>query len=297
MIPILLHQLIDYLNKLISQQLITQDSRIVLVDDGSTDRTWKLIDESIDSLPVIGLKFSRNFGHQYALLAGLMETKGQADIYVSIDADLQDDIHAIEEMIIEFNKGYEIVAGVRRERKNDTWFKRNTALFFYKFSRFLGIDMIPNHADFRLLSQRAVDTLADYTETNLFLRGTIPLMGYPTSKVYYDRKIRLKGSTKYSLKKMVALAFNGITSLSIAPMKWIRNLGFLCTAFGILYMVYVLILKLLGNTVQGWASLMITQWILSGFIMTAVGLHGEYTGKIYLETKKRPRYIIEERRE
>jgi len=279
--------------RLIQRGLITSESFICFVDDGSSDRTWELI-QSYTAHPAIkGLKLSRNFGHQNALLAGLFYAEGLADGAVSLDADLQDDIWAIEEMCEKFIGGCEIVYGVRRKRESDTYFKRSTAEGFYKLMAFMGVDIVYNHADFRLMSKRALSWLKEFEEVNLFLRGIIPLLGLKSDLVYYDRKERAAGSSKYPLKKMLAFAWDGITSFSVAPLRFITILGGIVLVFSLILSIWALIAKLSGSAVSGWTSMMLIVLFLGGVQMLSLGIIGEYIGKIYKETKRRPRFFVE----
>ena len=274
---------------------IDLDSRIIFVDDGSTDKTWSIITELNKKNEVFqGIKLSRNRGHQNALLAGLMMAKNNFDAVISMDADLQDDIDAIDEMITSFEKGNDVVYGVRSSRKKDSFFKRTSASFFYKLMKLLGAETVYNHADYRLMSKRAIDALAEFDEVNLFLRGIIPMVGFPSDIVYYERGERFAGKSKYPFRKMLSFATEGITSLSIRPIQLILRLGAVFCIFGIGILIYSLIQHFLNNTTAGWTSLMASIWIVGGVQMIAIGVIGKYIGKIYLETKHRPKYIIEE---
>ncbi|KHD85405.1 glycosyltransferase family 2 protein [Heyndrickxia ginsengihumi] len=287
-------QLTDMLHVLMDDNLISYDSSLLFVDDGSHDRTWDLIEsESLVNPFVKGLKLAHNAGHQNALLAGLTVASEHSSCVISIDADLQDDINAIRTFVEKYHEGYDIVYGVRDSRETDTFFKRTTAEGFYWVMRKLGIQLIPNHADFRLMSKRALDELLKYKETNLFLRGIIPLLGFPSTKVMYDRKKRLAGESKYPLKKMLAFAFDGITSFSIAPIRFVTSLGFISVLLSILVGVYAFIQKQMGHTSTGWTSLILSIWFLGGIELIAIGLVGEYIGKIFKEVKRRPRFSIE----
>lgn len=283
------------LDNLIAKGKIAADSFILFVNDGSKDRTWELIEEEHKLFPVQvrGVKLAGNVGHQFALTAGLITAKDMADVTVSIDADLQDDVLVIEEMIDKFHEGSDIVYGVRKERKTDTFFKRTTAQGFYKLMEMMGVKTVYNHADFRLMSKRAVEEFSKYKETNLFLRGMMPLIGYKTDCVYYDRKERAAGESKYPLKKMLALAFNGISSFSVKPITLILGLGLFIIFVSILAAVYALISFFMGNVVPGWTSLILSVWFLGGLQLLAIGMVGQYIGKIYMEVKQRPRYNIE----
>ena len=283
------------LDDLIAKGKIAADSFILFVNDGSKDRTWELIEEEHKLFPVQvrGVKLAGNVGHQFALTAGLITAKDMADVTVSIDADLQDDVLVIEEMIDKFHEGSDIVYGVRKERKTDTFFKRTTAQGFYKLMEMMGVKTVYNHADFRLMSKRAVEEFSKYKETNLFLRGMMPLIGYKTDCVYYDRKERAARESKYPLKKMLALAFNGISSFSVKPITLILGLGLFIIFVSILAAVYALISFFMGNVVPGWTSLILSVWFLGGLQLLAIGMVGQYIGKIYMEVKQRPRYNIE----
>lgn len=283
------------MQNLIESQKISPDSKIVFVNDGSTDHTWEIIQQLHgENVLFEGINLSRNRGHQNALLAGLMIVKDYADVSISMDADLQDDINAIDEMLDKYYKGCDIVYGVRSKRQTDTWFKRTTAEGFYKVMEWLGAKVVFNHADYRLMSKRAVNGLAEFKEVNLFLRGLVPMVGYPSDVVYYERHERFAGESKYPLKKMLSFAFEGITSLSTKPIRMIMNLGILIFIISLCMMCYFFFQFLTGNTVEGWASLAVSVWALGGIQLLAIGVIGEYIGKIYLETKERPRYIIEE---
>lgn len=282
------------MNDLIKEKKIDKKSKVMFVDDGSKDSTWNIIDKlhSEDDL-FTGVKLSGNRGHQFSLLAGLMEAKKSADAVISMDADLQDDINVIDKMVEEYNKGNEIVYGVRSSRSKDTFFKRTTAQAFYKLMRFLGVNIVYNHADCRLMSKRALDELENYREVNLFLRGIVPLIGFQNSIVYYERGKREAGVSKYPLKKMLTFAADGITSFSVKPLRLILAIGIIILIISIFIMLYALIVKILGHTVAGWTFLTISIWFIGGLQMISIGIIGEYIGKIYNETKRRPRYIIE----
>lgn len=287
-----------FLNKLSELEVagkIHSDSRILFVDDGSKDTTWSIIQGFLrEDKHYEGLKLSRNRGHQNALLAGLMTAKNYADVTISIDCDGQDDINAMDQMLEEYCGGAEIVYGVRARRDTDTFFKRFSAESFYKILRLSGAEVIYNHADYRLMSRRALEGLAQFKEVNLFLRGLIPLVGFKSSSVYYDRKERVAGKSHYPLSKMLALAFNGITSLSLRPLKIITGLGIFISLISALAAAATIIIKLVGYTVQGWTSLLCAIFLLGGIQIFCLGIIGEYIGKIYAESKERPRYIIEE---
>ena len=287
-------QLCALLNEMIDKRLVSQESYILYVNDGSRDHTWQLIAQySEASAHVRGLKLAGNVGHQNALMAGLETAREDADVTVSIDADLQDDIHAIPEMVKKYNDGCDIVYGVRRKRTTDTWFKRTTAQLFYKFMTGMGVKSVYNHADFRLMSQRAVNALCQYEERNLFLRGLVPLLGYKTDSVYYDRLERQAGESKYPLSKMLSFAIDGVTSFSVKPLRLIFYLGalFLLISLGIL--VYVIAALCQGRGVQGWASLMLSIWFVGGCLLICLSVIAAYIGRIYTEGKHRPRYNIE----
>lgn len=274
---------------------ITADSHIVFVDDGSKDRTWEIIQQlhSEDGL-YSGVKLSRNRGHQNALLAGLYSVKDRADAVISMDADLQDDINAIDGFLEKFNEGAEVVYGVRSSRKKDTFFKKFTAESFYKMMSFMGADVVFNHADYRLLSNRALNGLFEFKEVNLFLRGIVPMVGYKSDVVYYERNERFAGESKYPLKKMLAFAFEGITSLSIKPIRLIISVGCCMLGISALMLIYFLVQHFLGHTVAGWTSLIVSIWAIGALQLIGIGVIGEYIGKVYLETKERPRFIIEQ---
>ncbi len=285
----------EVLDDLIGKGKIAEDSFILFVNDGSKDRTWELIEEEHQAYPVQvrGVKLAGNVGHQFALTAGMITAKDMSDVTVSIDADLQDDVAVIEEMIDKYHAGNDIVYGVRKERKTDTFFKRTTAQGFYKLMAAMGVKTVYNHADFRLMSKRAVEYFSQFKESNLFLRGMMPLIGYQTDSVYYDRKERVAGESKYPLKKMLALAFNGISSFSVKPISLILSLGLFIIVCSVLAAVYALISYFTGHVVQGWTSLILSIWFLGGLQLLAIGLVGQYIGKIYMEVKQRPRYNIE----
>lgn len=274
---------------------ISRDSRIVFVNDGSKDRTWEMICELHAADPVFrGICLSRNKGHQNALMAGLMTVKSECDAAISMDADLQDDIGAIDEMVDRYAEGYEVVYGVRSSRKKDTFFKRTTAQGFYKVMKGMGVDTVYNHADYRLMSRRALEALSEFDEVNLFLRGIVPLVGFKSTQVTYERGERFAGESKYPLKKMLAFAIEGITSMSVKPIRLIATLGILVFLASIGVLIYSIIRKIIGETVEGWAFLAVSIWALGGIQLLAIGVIGEYIGKIYLETKHRPKFIISE---
>lgn len=285
----------DVLDDLINKGKIAKDSFVLFVNDGSKDKTWNLIEEEHSLYPekIFGVKLAGNVGHQFALTAGLITAIPMCDMSVSIDADLQDDVLVIEEMIDKFHEGKDIVYGVRNKRTTDTFFKRTTAQGFYKFMSMMGVKTVYNHADFRLMSKRAMEQFSKYEETNLFLRGMMPLIGYETDCVYYERKERVAGESKYPLKKMLALAFNGITSFSVKPISMITGLGAVIVFFSILAAIYALVSYFCGRVTPGWTSLILSIWFLGGVQLLCIGLIGQYIGKIYIEVKHRPRYNIE----
>lgn len=294
MLPITQKALSELLNDMISREKISQKSRMVFVDDGSKDNTWQIIEQYTASDPLVkGIKLSRNKGHQNALLAGLMTVKSECDAAISLDADLQDDIGAIEKMITEYENGCEIVFGVRSKREKDTLFKRATARGFYRIMRFMGADIIYDHADYRLMSRRALDELENFKEVNLFLRGIVPMIGFKTGTVLYERGVRTQGESKYPLKKMIAFAVDGITSLSIKPIRFITFLGLFILFASAAILIYSLVRHFMGHTVWGWTSLMVSIWAIGGLQLFAIGVVGEYVGKIYLETKARPKFIVD----
>ncbi len=285
----------EKLNTLIKNKKISKKSKVMYVNDGSKDNTWELIKKINKQEKLFtGISLSRNRGHQNALLAGLMTAKNYADVVISMDADLQDDINAIDEMIDKYDKGNDIVYAVRSSRKKDTWFKKTTAQGFYKFMRFMGVDVVYNHADYRLTSKRVLEAFEDYKEVNLFLRGMFPLVGYKSDVVYYERKERFAGESKYPLKKMLNFAWDGITSFSVRPIRLILNLGIIMFIVSLLVLIYSLVVKLLGRTVDGWTFIVCSIWLVSGVQMLSLGIIGEYIGKVYSETKRRPRYIVME---
>lgn len=288
-------KLIQVLNGLIRDTQISPDSKVMYVNDGSIDDTWDILtDIQTKFHEVICVKLSRNVGHQSALYAGLMLAKNDFDITISIDADLQDDMSIMGEFIKSYRNGSEIVYGVRKERNTDSFFKKYTALFFYKLMDKLGVDVIYNHADYRLMSKKSLDSLSEYQEVNLFLRGLVPLLGYKTNNIYYDRLERLAGESKYNIKKMFALAWNGITSFSIKPIRIISSFGIIITLIGAIYLLDIFLLKYSGHTVTGWSSIIASIWLLGGIQIVSIGVIGEYIGKIYIETKRRPKYNIEQ---
>lgn len=284
----------DKMKTLIKNKTIKKDSKILFIDDGSKDDTWNIIKKMTKNKLYSGVKLSRNRGQQNAILAGLLVSKKHADITITIDVDLQDDINVIDDMVKEYNDGAEIVYGVRKSRKKDSFFKRFTAEIYYKLMKLMGVELVFNHSECRLLSIRAIEGLDEFDEVNLFLRGIIPQIGYKTSVAYYDRNTRLAGKTKYSVKKLLKLAFEGITSFSVRPLKMITFFGILFFFMSIGIIIFALINKMLGYAVEGWTFLMGSIWLVAGIQMLSLGIIGEYIGKIYQETKKRPRFIIEE---
>lgn len=279
---------------LIKRELISPLSRVVFVNDGSKDRTWQIIRELHEAQPQFfsGIDLARNSGHQNAVLAGLMTVKDICGVAITMDADLQDDINAIDEMLEKYYEGNDVVYGVRSERKTDTFFKRFTAESFYKFMKIMGADVVYNHADFRLMSRRVLNELAGFSEVNLFLRGLVPLIGFQSEKVYYERHERFAGESKYPLKKMLSFAMNGITSFSVKPLKLITNFGFIMVVVSIIAFIWAFISKIFGNTELGWSSTLCSIWLIGGIQILCLGIIGEYIGKIYAEVKRRPRYIV-----
>lgn len=283
------------MTELIGNGSIDADSRVCFVNDGSKDKTWEIIKQlhTEDKL-FSGINLSRNRGHQNALLAGLMTAMDNADMIISMDADLQDDINAMDEMIKKYHDGCDVVYGVRSSRKKDTFFKKKTAEGFYKMMNRMGVKTVFNHADYRLLSKRALDGLAGFKEVNLFLRGIVPMVGFKSDVVYYERGERFAGESKYPLSKMLSFAVEGVTSLSVKPIRYITGLGFFVFLFSVIMLIYSFIRHFMGETIQGWTTLMVSIWATGGLILFSLGVVGEYVGKIYLETKGRPRFIIEE---
>ncbi len=294
-LPDSIGQLKKLLGAMKEDQKISKDSFLLLVDDGSSDDTWNIIQKEHrkDASAVWGLKLSRNEGHQNALLAGLMSVKDRIDISISIDADLQDDISVIPDMVESYYRGNELVFGVRNNRDSDSWFKRNSAKLFYHIMKWLGVQTIEDHADFRLMSRRALDELDKYKERNLFLRGIVTCIGFQTDQVFYTRKKRTAGKSKYTFSKMVSLAFQGITSFSTKPMMMIFCVGIISVLISFGAILYSLIGHFIGHTVAGWTSLFCSVWLLGGLILLAIGIVGQYIGNIYMEVKERPRYHIE----
>lgn len=286
-------QLLNIIDSMIEKEIISDKSKILFVNDGSKDKTWEIIEQLHNQNPKFcGVCLSRNKGHQNALLAGLMTAKEYADIVISLDADLQDDVHAIPKMVEQYKQGYEIVYGVRSSRDKDSFFKKFTAEGFYKFMKLLGVDIVFNHADYRLMSKPALNALSQFEEVNLFLRGIVPLIGFKSTTVEYERNERFAGESKYPLKKMLAFAFDGITSFSIKPIRMITWLGALIFLISLIVLIVFICLKYTGVTVSGWTSIVASIWMIGGIQMLSLGIIGEYIGKIYHETKKRPRYII-----
>ena len=285
----------EKLSTLVKAGKIDPESRIIFVNDGSKDRTWEIIRRLHEEDPVFGgVNLSRNRGHQNALLAGLMTVKDHADMAISMDADLQDDINAIDEMVEKYLNGTDIVYGVRSSRAKDTFFKKATAEGFYKLMNTMGVNTVFNHADYRLMSKRALEGLAEFREVNLFLRGIVPMIGYSTDVVYYERGERFAGASKSPLGKMLSFAIEGITSLSTKPIRMITFLGFFIFLVSIGILIYSLVRHFMGATIVGWTTLMVSVWAIGGLILLSLGVVGEYIGKIYLETKARPRFLIEE---
>lgn len=287
-------RLVDKMAALVEKGLIAQDSRVLLVDDGSRDRTWELISALNRDNPLFeGVKLSRNRGHQNALLAGLMTAKGRCDMCISMDADLQDDMDAMDRFIEKYEQGCEVVYGVRNKRETDTVFKRETALMFYRLMKGLGVDITYNHADYRLMSNRALEALSQFGEVNLFLRGLAPLVGFQSDTVYYDRSERFAGESKYPFKKMLAFAIDGITSFSVKPLRLITTVGLVIFVVSLLMLLYTLISWIGGHAVLGWTSTLASIWMIGGIQLLSLGVIGEYVGKIYNEAKRRPRFIID----
>ncbi len=281
--------------KLINEGKISPKSKVVYVNDGSKDKTWDIITKIHNEDKMFrGICLSRNRGHQNAVLAGLMTAKEDADMVISMDADLQDDIDAIDEMIDQYDNGFDIVYGVRNKRTTDSFFKRFTAQTYYKMLLKLGVDIVYNHADFRLMSKRALNEMENFKEVNLFLRGIVPMVGFPSTYVYYERHERFAGESKYPLKKMLHFAFDGVTSLSIKPIRFITSLGLIIFVLSLAMLVYTIVVHFTGGSQLGWSSIMTSVWALGGLQLFSIGIIGEYIGKIYLETKARPRFIIQE---
>jgi glycosyltransferase involved in cell wall biosynthesis len=295
-LPITSGMFLEKINTLAAAGKISPESRVLFVNDGSKDNTWNIITElAAKDEHYIGISQSRNRGHQNAVLAGLMEAKDKCDITISIDCDGQDDINAMDEMVDAYREGCEVVYGVRSRRDTDTFFKRFTAEGFYHLMNFLGADIVFNHADYRLISSRVLQEFANFKEVNIFLRGMVPLVGFKSTSVYYERHERLAGESHYPLKKMLALAFDGITSLSVKPIRFITGLGLIFSVLSFIGVLWAIVASILGRTVVGWASTMCIVCFMGGIQLLCLGVIGEYIGKIYLETKARPRYIISER--
>ena len=295
-LPITAPMFLDKINELIGLGLISEESKILFVNDGSKDKTWEIIGNlSNTDDKFIGISQSRNRGHQAAVLAGLMEAKDEFDITISIDCDGQDDINAMNEMVTKYLEGYEVVYGVRSKRDTDTFFKRFTAESFYKLLKWMGAEVVFNHADYRLISSKVLNEFAKYKEVNIFLRGLIPLVGFKSTTVEYKREERIAGESHYPLKKMLALAFDGITSLSVKPIRMITSIGMIISILSLIIICWAIITHLFGNSIAGWASIIAMISFFGGLQMICIGIIGEYIGKIYLETKARPRYIISER--
>ena len=293
-LPETARRLTEKMALLTQRGMISEDSRVLLVDDGSKDRTWELIQGLHEQNPLFeGVKLSRNRGHQNALLAGLMTARNRCDICISMDADLQDDMDAMDRFIEEYQKGCEVVYGVRNKRDTDTAFKRQTALMFYRLMKGLGVDITYNHADYRLMSNRALNALGQFGEVNLFLRGLAPLVGFQSGVVTYDRSERFAGESKYPLKKMLSFAVDGITSFSVKPLRLITTVGVVIFVMSLLMLLYTLISWIAGHTVIGWTSTLASIWMIGGIQLLSLGVIGEYIGKIYNETKRRPRFIID----
>ena len=287
-------QLKEILYDLMDRGKISLESRVLFVNDGSKDETWNIIEDLHAQDPLfLGLKLSRNKGHQNALLAGLMTAKEYADVTISMDADLQDDVHVIEKFMDKYYEGCDIVYGVRSSRKKDTFFKKFTAQSFYRLMMAMGVDIVYNHADCRLMSKRSLYDLEQFKEVNLFLRGIVPLIGYQSAVVTYERNERFAGESKYPLKKMLAFAMDGITSFSIKPIRMITTMGVFIFAVSIVMLIYSVVQHFLGNTVSGWSSTMVSIWAIGGLQILSMGVIGEYVGKIYMEAKARPKFIIE----
>lgn len=293
-LPLTHKRLVALLHSLAEARLVSEDSRVTYVDDGSTDSTWDILAGYAEQSHGCALRLSANVGQQNALLAGLEAVVDRADVIVTMDADLQDDIEVIRQMVERYRQGCDIVYGVRRHRRSDTWFKRTTALAFYRLMRHLGVSSVYNHADFRLMSRRAVKALLCYRERNLFLRGVVTLVGFKTDRVYYDRAERAAGHSKYPLHRMVGMAVDGITSFSIRPVRMVLTLGVVFMFIALAMLAYVLIAYFTGRAVSGWASIVLSLWFIGGCILVGLGVVGEYIGKIYIEVKDRPRYHIEQ---
>ena len=295
-LPITYKDFVNELNKMIKEKLISKDSKIVYVNDGSKDNTWNIIKELCKNKNIGGICLSRNRGHQNALLAGLMESIDKCDITISIDCDGQDDITCMEEMVKAYLKGADIVYGVRSSRKKDSFFKRFTAVSFYKLLSKMGVEVVFNHADYRLVSNKVLKEFSEFKEVNLFLRGMFPLVGFNSTVVYYEREKRIAGKTHYPLKKMLHLAFDGITSLSIKPLRIFTTIGLITSFISFCFIIYIIVMYFIGKTVAGWASMTSIICFIGGIQLIGIGVLGEYIGKTYLEVKARPRFIISERK-
>ena len=295
-LPETINRLNNKINELIKDNKVSDKSYILFIDDGSTDKTWELIIKNSKSTPNIkGIKLSRNQGHQNALLAGINYVENRCDYLISLDADLQDDINTIVQMVDKFNEGFEIVYGVRNDRNSDSILKKSTAENYYRFMKLIGVELVFNHADYRLMSNKAISYFNNFTEINLFIRGIIPLIGLKSTKIYYSRKKRLAGESKYPLRKMLSFALNGITSFSIIPLRIISYIGIIVFILSFIMGCYILYLGLFTNlTIPGWSSTVLPIYFIGGIQLLSIGIVGEYIGKIYIETKKRPRYFIEE---
>lgn len=295
-LPITADALREKISSLKTQGLVSGESRVVFVNDGSSDRTWEIISQLHKNEPELfsGIDLSRNFGHQNAVLAGLMTVRELCDMAITMDADLQDDVDAVDEMVKRFYEGNQVVYGVRSARKTDTFFKRFTAESFYKFMKAMGTDVVYNHADFRLMSARVINELAQYQEVNLFLRGLVPLIGFKSCNVYYERKTRAAGESKYPLGKMLSFAVNGITSFSTKPLKLITSIGFFMFIISLAAFIWAFVVKIIGHSELGWSSTMCSIWLIGGLQLLCLGIIGEYVGKIYSEVKHRPRFTVAE---
>lgn len=288
-------RLTEKLDSMVEHGLIKENSRMMLVNDGSKDNTWNIIEELYSSNKyVTGISLSRNRGHQNALLAGLFEAAKYSDMVVSMDADLQDDIEVLDDFVKKYYEGCQIVYGVRKNRKKDSFFKRTTALAFYKMMNMLGVELVYNHADYRLMSRRAIHELENYKEVNLFLRGIVPMIGFQTGTVAYDRGERFAGESKYPLGKMIYFALDGITSTTVKPIRMITAMGFITALISLVFLIYFIVIHFLGKTVAGWTTTVVLVCLFGGLQIMCIGVVGEYVGKIYLETKKRPRYIVQD---
>lgn len=295
-LPITAPLFLNKINNLIKNRKICEDSKVLFVNDGSKDKTWDIINNlSKENKHYIGISLSRNRGHQNALWAGLMEAKDKCDITISIDCDGQDDINAMDSMVDEYLNEAEIVYGVRSKRETDTFFKKSTAESFYKLLNWMGAEVVYNHADYRLISSRVLKEFSNFKEVNIYLRGMIPLVGFKSTSVYYERHQRIAGESHYPLHKMLSLAFDGITSLSVKPIRLITSIGLFISLISLLMIIWVFISLFTGNTIQGWASTVLCTCLIGGIQLISLGVIGEYTGKIYMETKARPKFIVSER--